>query len=138
MNKNMLNRYALAATVVAALAVGNSALVTPATAQVGSYYDYAPGYVSGPGLYDYAPGYGAGAALYDYAPGYGAGAALYDYAPAYGAGAALYNYAPGNALPWGSIIANSNHSVHFVAGEAAISYLYGKNYGFCGYSIIGC
>jgi hypothetical protein len=96
MNTRMLNRCALASTVVAALALGGFAVATPAMAQMGPYYDYAPG-----PLYDYAPGYGPG-------------------------------------LPWGSIIANSNHSVPFDPADAAISYRYGRNYGFCGYTIAGC
>lgn len=49
-----------------------------------------------------------------------------------------YDYAPGPGLPWGSIAANSNHSVPFNPADAALSYRYGRNYGFCGFTIAGC
>jgi hypothetical protein len=90
MKTTMMNHCVLASTVVGALAFGGFAVITPAMAQVGSYYDYAPGDVAGPGL------------------------------------------------PWGSIIANSNHSVPFDPADAALAYRYGKNYGFCGFTIAGC
>lgn len=58
----MLNRSALAASVIAALAVGGLAVATPVMAQVGlydEYYNYAAGYYdSAAGYYDYAPGWG--------------------------------------------------------------------------------
>jgi hypothetical protein len=53
----------------------------------------------------------------------------HDYAP---------GYSPGPGLPWGSVIANSNHSVPFNPLDAAESYRYGRNYGYCGFTITGC
>jgi predicted PurR-regulated permease PerM len=88
MNKDALKLCALSTTVVAALTVGGLVVATPAMAQVGSYYDYAPDYGPGPG--------------------------------------------------WGPIIANSNHSVPFDPADAALSYRYGKSYGYCGFTIAGC
>ena len=57
----------------------------------------------------------------------------YDYAPSNG----YYDYAPGYGR-WNAIIANSNPSVPFIGGDAALSYRYGKDYGFCGFTIAGC
>jgi hypothetical protein len=87
MKSRMLNHYALTASVVAALAVGGMAVATPAMAQVGPYYDYAPGY---------------------------------------------------GGAPWGTIIGNSNPSVPFDPGEAALAHRYGRGYGYCGFTIAGC
>lgn len=46
MNRKVLNQFALGAAVVGALAIGGFAVSTPARAQPGPYYDYAPGPVS--------------------------------------------------------------------------------------------
>jgi hypothetical protein len=62
-------------------------------------------------------------------PSYQVDPYYYDYAP---------GYAPGPGLQWGAIIANSNHSVPFDPADAALAYRYGKDYGFCGFTIAGC
>lgn len=59
----------------------------------------------------------------------------YAYAPGYGPG---LGPGLGPGVPWGAIIANSNHSVPFDPGDAALSYRYGRSYGYCGYTIAGC
>jgi hypothetical protein len=50
MNPRILNRRTPALAFVIALAVGGVFAVIPALAQVGPYYDYAPGYAPAPGL----------------------------------------------------------------------------------------